>query len=257
MHACCGCLIGVSQSDLELLALAVQNMDFLFKTFFEPVQAVWLHTFKSGEAKYPAFLDDLAYLCQALISLYEASADLQYLEKAKSILDYLLKHFDDEEGIYFYYTPDFQKDTLVRKKDFYDGATPSGNAVMAFNLFRLSILLGNPSWKKRAIYMLEIQKDTIVQYTNSYALWANLLLEFTEGTKEVLILGEKSKEASFNLQQHYFPNRVLMASDLTLKSYPLMEGKQPESILTYYLCAEYACSLPVMSMEEFIKMLTS
>jgi len=244
-------------SDLELLALAVQNMDFLFKTFFEPVQAVWLHTFKSGEAKYPAFLDDLAYLCQALISLYEASADLQYLENAKSILDYLLKHFDDEEGIYFYYTPDFQKDTLVRKKDFYDGATPSGNAVMAFNLFRLSILLGNPSWKKRAIYMLEIQKDTIVQYTNSYALWANLLLEFTEGTKEVLILGEKSKEASFNLQQHYFPNRVLMASDLTLKSYPLMEGKQPESILTYYLCAEYACSLPVMSMEEFIKMLTS
>ncbi len=244
-------------SDSQLLALAEQNMEFIFNTFFDPIQAVWLHTFKSGEAKYPAFLDDLAFLCQALISLYEASADLQYLEKAKSILDYSLKHFDDEEGIYFYYTPDFQEDTIVRKKDLYDGATPSGNAVMAYNLLRLSILLGNPSWKTRATYMLEIQKDTIVQYTNSYALWANLLLEFTEGSKEVLILGEKSKEASFTLQQHYFPNRVLMASDLPHKSYPLMGEKRPESMLTYYLCEDYTCSLPVKSMDEFIKMLTS
>lgn len=244
-------------SNPQLLALAEQNMDFIFSTFFDPGQAVWLHTFKSGEAKYPAFLDDLAYLCQALISLYEASADLQYLEKAKGILDYLIKYFDDEEELYFYYTPDFQQDTVVRKKDLYDGATPSGNAVMAFNLLRLSILLGNSSWKKRATYMLEIQKDTIVKYTTSYALWANLLLEFTEGTKEVLILGEGSKEVSFNLQQHYFPNRVLMASDLPHKSYPLMEEKQPDSILTYYLCAGYTCSLPVMTLEEFIKMLTS
>ena len=244
-------------SDPQFLALAEQNMDFIYKTFFDPSQGVWLHTFKSGEAKYPAFLDDLAYLCQALISLYEASADLQYLEKAKSILDYLLRHFDDEEGIYFYYTPDFQEDTIVRKKDLYDGATPSGNAVMGFNLLRLSILFGNSTWKRRATYMLEIQKDTIVQYTNSYALWANLLLEFTEGTKEVLILGERSKEACFALQQHYFPNRVLMASDLPHKSYPLMGEKQAESMLTYYLCADYTCSLPVKSMEDFTKMLTS
>jgi hypothetical protein len=244
-------------SDPQLVALAEQNMDFIFNTFFDPSQAVWLHTFKSGEAKFPAFLDDLAYLCQALISLYEASADIQYLEKAKSILGYLLNHFDDEEGIYFYYTPDFQHDTLVRKKDLYDGSTPSGNAVMAFNLLRLSILLGNSSWKKRATYMLEIQKDTIVQYTNSYGLWANLLLEFTEGTKEVLILGEGAKQASFSLQQNYFPNRVLMASDVPHNLYPMMKDKQPHSTLMYYLCEDYTCRIPVMSDGHFIKMLTS
>jgi uncharacterized protein YyaL (SSP411 family) len=177
---------------------------------------------------------------------------MQYLLRAADITSFLIEHFSDEDEIYFYFTPSFQQDILVRKKDMYDGAIPSGNAVMAWNLHRLSILLNEPIWKNRAEQMVELQKDNIIKYPTSFGIWANLLLEFVHGTSELLILGPGAPEAGFNFLKKYFPNKVMMASEKVEINFPLMENKKPIDVLTYYLCKGYSCQLPVLSEGELM-----
>ncbi len=92
------------------------------------------HTYKNGEAKYPAFLDDYAELIHALIHLQEITSDNSYLEKAKTLIKYCEDHFSEEETGYFYFTNVQQRDVICEKKELYDGAVPSGNSLMAWNL---------------------------------------------------------------------------------------------------------------------------
>jgi len=240
-------------SDPDLLALAIKNMGYILDSFYQAGEEKWKHTFKNGQAKYDAFLDDLAFLVQSLLFLYEPTGNLQYLIKAADITKYIIENFSDEDELYFYFTSSFQNDILVRKKDLYDGAIPSGNAVMAWNLHRLAILLDIPSWKKRSENMVELQKDNIIKYPNSFGIWASLLLAFVQGTNEVLILGPGAAAAAFKFLKKNVPNSILMASEIVEKGYPLMDDKKVNDMLTYYLCKCYSCRLPVLSEEELMK----
>jgi uncharacterized protein YyaL (SSP411 family) len=152
--------------------------------------------------------------------------------------------------LFFYYTPDFQGDILVRKKDLYDGAIPSGNSIMAWNLHRLGLLLDQQDWRKRAEMMLETVKDAVVKYPTSYGIWANLLLEYTQGTHEILVLGPQAKQMGTALLSAYVPNKVFMASPAPTAGYPLMEGRLTGTDTQIFICRSYACSLPMASLEE-------
>jgi uncharacterized protein YyaL (SSP411 family) len=240
-------------SDPDLLALAIKSMGYMLDTFYLSGEKKWKHTVKNGQAKFDAFLDDLAFLVQSLLYLYEPTGNLQYLIKAADITKYIIENFSDEDEVYFYFTSSFQNDILVRKKDLYDGAIPSGNAVMAWNLHRLAILLDVPNWKKRSENMVELQKDNIIKYPNSFGIWASLLLAFVQGTNEVLILGPGAAAAAFKFLKKNVPNSVLMAAETVQKGYPLMDDKKENDMLTYYLCKSYSCRLPVLSEEELMK----
>jgi len=91
--------------------------------------------------KYPAFLDDYAFLIDALIHLQEITADIKWLQMTKEITGFVIENFSEPDGPFFFYTIRGSKMLSFRKKEIYDGAIPSGNAVMAHNLYRLSILL--------------------------------------------------------------------------------------------------------------------
>ncbi len=100
----------------------------------------FFHTYKKEVARYPAFLDDYAYLIQALIHLQEITGNAEYLYKAKSLTEWVIEQFSEEDTGYFFYTNKGQQDVIVRKKEVYDGAVPSGNAIMAFNLQYLGVV---------------------------------------------------------------------------------------------------------------------
>ncbi|MEN9953102.1 MAG: hypothetical protein RLZZ520_1370 [Bacteroidota bacterium] len=239
------------------LALAEENMKFMLGVFQSPGQISWLHTYKQDEAKYPAFLDDLAYLVQALISLYEPTGNLSYLENARKIIGYLQANYVDEEGVFFYFTHANQSDILVRKKDIYDGAMPSGNALMAWNLYRASILLGVEDWKQQALQMLDAVKEGVLKYPNSFGIWANLMLEMVRGTHEILVLGPEANKKGLELFKAYIPNKVVMLSTDIVEEYPLMQHKVLDGQTTFYVCRDYTCQLPVNSLEEvLLKVLT-
>lgn len=239
------------------LELAEKNMDFLLKVFNKKEDDSWLHTYKNGESKYHAFLDDLAYLVQALITIYEPTANLMYLEKAKEILAYLQVYFIDNDGVFFYYTSSNQEDILVRKKDIYDGAMPSGNAIMAWNLHKAGILLGEEDWKLQAMRMVDTLKDGIQKYPNSFGIWANLLLEMSQGTHEILVVGAKAKQEGLSLLRKYIPNKVVMIAEELIGGYPLMEQKQWSDQTAFYVCKNYSCQLPLRGIEDvLLKVLT-
>jgi len=241
---------GQAFGEEEWISMATQNMDFLLSSFENKTNGQLLHTHKAGVSKYPAFLDDVAYLIQALLYLYEPTGVLEYLEKARSLMHYAIEHFSDEEQLFFYYTPGFQSDILVRKKDLYDGAIPSGNSIMAWNLHRLGLLFDQQEWRKRAEMMLETVKDAAVKYPTSYGIWSNLLLEYTQGTHEILVLGPQARQMGNELLSMFVPNKVFMAAPAASLGYPLMDGRLAAPDTLVYICRNYACSLPLASLEE-------
>ncbi len=247
----------LSFDEPEWLEVAEQNMQFMLKAFQGVEEDHWQHTYKNGIAKYPAFLDDLSYLVQALITLYEPTGNLVYLEKARSILHYIQKYYVDENGVFFYYTPSFQKDVLVRKKDIYDGAMPSSNALMAWNLYKAGILLGEEGWKSQSAQMLKTVKEGVIKYPNSFGVWASLMLEMVQGTHEILVLGPKAIEKGSILLKHFIPNKVVMLATETDDQYPLMQQKSITDDTLYYVCRDYSCQLPQKGYQEvLLKVLT-
>jgi uncharacterized protein YyaL (SSP411 family) len=168
--------------------LAITNMQFLLDKFCKSGNEFY-HTWKNGQAKFPAFLDDYAFLLSALINLQEMTADTNWLMKAKEITDFVLANFSEEETGFFYYTMIGQQDVIIRKKEIYDGALPSGNSVMAYALYHLSILFDNKNWKEKCQDLLSSIADLVVRYPTSFGIWACLLLEITIGTDEIAVTG--------------------------------------------------------------------
>jgi uncharacterized protein YyaL (SSP411 family) len=235
--------------------LARKNMDFLLRVFEDTSTGGLFHTYTAGSARYPAFLDDYASLVDALICLQEITGDTRYLAEAKRWTAFVLAKFSEEGGPFFYFTPEGQQDILVRKKEVYDGATPSGNAQMAWNLHRLSILLGEPSWALRSGQMIDALVEALTRYPQSFGLWANLLQEIVVGTNEIVILGPGAAAEASRLLRVYLPNRVFQFSEDARSGFPLLEGKIPGNAPTWFLCRNYACKRPVYSLEEMLQLL--
>jgi len=244
---------GLATGNQAWIDLAVKNMDFLLGAFEEKTKEIWLHTHKAGISKYPAFLDDLAYLIQALIYLYEAEPRTRYLDKAIEVLQFVLDHYSDEEEVYFLFSPDFHQEVAVRKLDLYDGAIPSGNGIMAWNLYRLSVLFNKPGWKTRSIKMLEGTREALLKWPNSFGNWANLLMEVIEGTYEILVLGPEADAGGKSLLQKFLPNRVFMSAFEADPAYPLMQGRSAKGENQYFLCKDYACQLPFFTESELLE----
>ncbi len=238
--------------------LAIDNMNFLVTHFsIENESSSFHHTWKNGKARYPAFLDDYAYLIQALLLLQEITAETKWLDKASQLAQYVIDNFSDEENQFFFYTTKGQADIIVRKKEVYDGAQPSGNAVMADNLYRLSIIMENSDWRQRSQSMLLSLGQAIVRYPSSFGYWAGLLLEMTTGTAEIVITGDNYETGHEKLLRNYLPQRVLMAASRPSDSYPLLAGKNFEKKSFFYLCRNYACLQPVSTSEDLISLINS
>lgn len=234
--------------------LAVKNMEFLWK-HFKTAEGGFHHTWKAGRATVPAFLDDYACLIQSLLHLQEVTGETRWLEEAGRLTEHVLTHFAEETGPFFYYTPAGQPDIIVRKKEVYDGATPSGNAVMAENLYRLSILLDRPVWREQAIAMILALGQAIVRYPTSFGCWNNLLLELVTGTAEVAILGQGYEEIRGKILRIFSPYKVLMATSKANDTFPLLAGKTAGEPALIYVCRDYACQQPVTSSAAAISLI--
>jgi uncharacterized protein len=239
----------------EYRQLAIDNMNFLLEKFSVGNSNEFSHTWKNEIAKYPAFLDDYAFLIQAFIQLQEITADTKWLLKAEQVTQFVIENFSEPETGFFYFTKTGQQDVIIRKKEVYDGAVPSGNSVMAYNLYQLSILFDKREWKERSLQMISSLGQAISKYPTSLGIWAGLVLEMASGTLEIAILGKNYKKLQLDLYNHYLPQRIMMASDAENDEFPLLAGKiSPENPLIY-LCKDFACQQPVDSIERFMSLI--
>lgn len=256
MNSACSKAFGATGNE-HYKQLAIDNMHFLLKHFAAKTENELYHTWKNDKAKYPAFLDDYAYLVQALIQLHEITADTNWLTKAKSLTEYVVENFSEEGIGFFFYTPVHQTDVIVRKKEVYDGAVPSGNAVMAYNLYHLSIFFDIPEWKQRSLGMVSSLGNAITRYPTSFGVWCSLLQEIVSGTNEIVVVGNEFQKINQEILSHYLPHRVLMASKKADPDFPLLVEKAGSEKTTIYLCRTYTCLNPVFSAKELISLINN
>jgi uncharacterized protein YyaL (SSP411 family) len=232
--------------------IAETNMNFLLDSFSVNGSDEFYHTWKKGIAKYPAFLDDYSFLVDALIHLHEISGDTKWLMKAKSITRFVIDHFSENESGFFFYTKEGQEDNIVRKKEVYDGAVPSGNTVMAYNLHRLGIFFDKPEWKQRAQNMTSSLGNAIVSYPSSFGMWTCFLQEIIYTTNEIVILGEEFQKLLTEILSVYIPSRIIMGSKESDIYYPLLAGKGLKGFTKIYLCRDFSCRQPVDNIEALL-----
>ncbi len=241
---------GVVLGNEAYKTLAVKNFEFVMDRFKDGNKGVGLkHTYKNGFANYPAFLDDYAYLIAASIQLYETTLNDIYMQKAYDLCEYVIENFTDEADTFFYFTEVGQKDVIIRKKEIYDGATPSGNATMAENLFHLAIIFDKPDWKVRAIKMLELLLPSIIKYPGSFGIWGSLLLQQNAGMNEIAIIGTDHVAVTSNVLLNFIPNLIVMSAATENKRFPLLANKPEATTVLIYLCKNYACLPPVSDIQ--------
>lgn len=251
--ACCKAFAATGNEQYRQLAIA--NMIFLLDKFKTQNQEQYFHTWKNDIAKHPAFLDDYAYLIQALLYLQEITADPQWLVKARSIAEFVIENFSEEGTGFFFFTNAKQKDVIIRKKEIYDGAVPSGNAIMAYNLHQLSILFEKKEWKERSEKMIASLGQAIVRYPTSFGIWACLLLEKIRGTDEIVMTGVDYSSYHIDLLKQYFPHRVLMVTGNPDPAYPLLDGKPVSAGISIWLCKDFVCLPPVTTIKQLISLI--
>ncbi len=234
---------------------AVKNVTFLLRSFTleeAPNGSPLLrHTWKDGQTQYNAFLEDYAFFTQALIDVYQITFDVRYLHLAGKYTDYVLSYFLDPETGLFFLTDAHQTDLVLRKKDVYDNALPSGNSTMILNLQRLSMLLDRAEWREKANEMSLTMRETVSRYALSFTRWALAMLYEAYPYHEIAVVGENALEKALVLQRDFLPNRVVAASRTPTEILPLLAEKPGAADALIYVCHDFACQRPVVTLEEF------
>jgi len=187
--------------------------------------------------------------------LGQVTSDFGFFDKACEIAEIVQDDFADNESPFFFYTGRQQEDILLRKKEVYDGATPSGNAVMAQNLYKLSIIYDRQVWRSSSEAMINVIGEAIFKYPTSFGVWLSLLFEIIKGTNEIAVLGKQQENYLEKLLSIYIPHKIVLASEKPIKKYPLLADKAETSEILIYLCKNYACRYPVNTIQDLLDLL--
>jgi len=239
-------------NDESYLQIAKNNIAFLQKNMIISENGSAKHTYKAGVAKFDAFLDDYANLIKALLDLQEITGESRYLDEAKRITDYVIENFSDEEKIYLYYTHQLQKDVIVRKKEIYDGAVPSGNAIMAKNMWYLSKIFDNSLYEERVKKMLNGLLKVAISYPTSFGNWASMMFNLVYGTWEIVVDGTNHKLIVQQLLMEFIPNKVFQQALPYENQYPMLIGKKSNGETKIHYCVNKVCGTPVAKVESLL-----
>lgn len=233
--------------------IAIQSMDFILSKLTQPNGKLY-RTFKNNHAKINGFLDDYAFVIEALINTYLISQEEKYLVKADNLTQLVLNIFNNPESPFLYYTDKDSSGLVARTTEISDNVIPSSNSQMALNLHYLGVMLNKNSYSEKAAKMLNSVLDDLVHYGPGYSNWGCLALFLTYPAKEIAIVGKTVNELLKELHKHSFTNTILAVSRES-SALPLLENRFVEGKTLFYVCQNYACQLPVQSAEEALKQL--
>ncbi|PWB50006.1 MAG: thioredoxin domain-containing protein [Candidatus Methanoperedenaceae archaeon] len=225
---------------------------------------VLFHRYRDGETAISGFLDDYSFLIWGLLELYEATFDIHYLKAAIELNEDLLTYFWDKREGGFFITSEDVGNILVRKKDIYDGAVPSGNSVAMLNLVRLGRIKADPELERKAEAIEQAFSKVIEVAPAGYTMLMSAL-DFALGpSEEIVITGDLQADDIKNmlmaLRTEFIPNKVVIfrpdeESEITriseyTKNLSSMNGKA-----TAYVCRNFNCILPVTEPGKMLELL--
>ena len=225
-----------------------------------------LHRYRDGDTAILANVDDYAFLIWGLLELYETVFDVGYLRTALSLNGEMIKYFWDEQDGGFYFTAEDAEELIVRQKEIYDGAIPSGNSVATLNLFRLARITANTDFEDKANMILRAFSKDVQSAPSGYTQMM-VALGFGIGPSyEIVIVGEPeaedTKDMLNSLGKHFIPYKVVLlkpadqeTSDITSIAEYIEYHSSFDGKATAYVCLDFACKMPVTNTDEMLKLL--
>ena len=242
----------------DYLAIARRNADFILDNLQK--DDYLLRSWKDGQAKLNAYLEDYANFADGLIELFQVSGEVKYLKEAKRLADVLITEFWDEDGGAFFFTANNHEELIVRTKDFYDNATPSGNSAAADVLLKLAHLVGDEKYERFAVTVLRLVSPQIRRYPNAFGRVLSALEFYLNPTKEIVILGAKAGELEREVWRDYLPNKVVVLAENAEEHAELIPLLQARNMIdnkpTAFVCENFICQKPVTSHVEFAEQLS-
>ncbi len=254
----------VAFGDQQYAEAAAKAVDFVLEHLRKPDGRL-MHRYRDGDAAIHGHLDDYAFLVWGLIELYEATFEARHLEAALELNELMVKHFWDKEAGGLYFSPDDGEALIVRKKEIYDGAVPSGNAVAMWNMLRLGRIIANPRLEKRGKDIGRAFSKAVKQIPSAYTQFM-VALGFAVGPSyEVVIVGqletEDTKEMLKALAGRFTPNVVTLFRPTVnsaeidgladyLNSYESLNNKA-----TAYVCTNFTCKAPTTDVGKMLELI--
>lgn len=237
------------------LAAAERAAAFVVSKLYDPRSARLQRRYRDGEARFDGTLQDYAFFIQGLLDLYEASFDIRWLAPAIDLAKKQIELFGDPEQGGFFDTAPGDMTLLIRTKEDYDGAEPSGNSMAALTLLRLAHLTDNKEWRVAAEKAIDASSVRLRQYPTAHAQMLAALDWRLSTPMEIIIAGnpdaEDTKLLLREIHAHFVPNRILLLADggegqKNLAQYlPFIERMTTrEGKATAYVCENYTCRLP-------------
>jgi uncharacterized protein YyaL (SSP411 family) len=254
---------GVILGRADYTDAARKNADFVLSQLRR--DGFLLRTWKDGVAKYNAYLEDYAFFVEGLVTLYETTGEFRWLKEAIALTDHMIDEFWDEDGGGFFFTGKSHEELIVRSKDYFDNATPSGNSVAAAVLLRLAILTDNQRYRDLAQAVFSEIAESARRYPSGFGYALSAVDFLLASPKEIAIVGKDAGDIQPLLQEvwrNYLPNKVVApglvddseasGSIPLLQNRPLLDGRA-----TAYVCQHYTCQQPVTTTADLLSQLES
>ncbi len=253
-------------AEAEYLEAAQRSAAFIKAKLTTPNGRL-LHRYCRGEAAVAGNLDDYTFFIWGLLELYEATLDDCYLEDAVHFEVDLFSHFWDEEGGAFFFTADDGETLLFRRKEFYDGAVPSGNSIALMNLLKLARITGDAELEARAAALMRAGADSVRNHPPGHTRFL-IGVDFALGpTMEVIVAGQsgapETRKMLSAVRGVYLPEKVLifrpMESASRIQRFaPYLENyRSVNGETAVYLCTNYSCRAPLTSMDAVVAAMES
>ncbi|HWA05680.1 MAG TPA: thioredoxin domain-containing protein [Ignavibacteria bacterium] len=244
------------------LEKAQKAADFILENLYNAKDKKLLHRWRDGEANIDATLEDFSFFSQGLIDLYEASFDEKYLKLAIELCEVMINDFYDETEGGFFDTSGKDKSIIVRTKEDYDSAEPTGNSVAINNLLRLSALTGITNWYDMAYKSVLAFSGKLEKMPYAMPQMLVALDSLLYKPKQIIIAGSNNDETAFRMMREvlarYIPDKVVVKIDEKNASNSITFASKVihgSSETTAYVCENFACRLPVKSVKELLELL--
>lgn len=237
--------------DPEYKIIAIRACEFLCAKQMKPDGELY-RIYKNGSSKVEAFLDDYAFMMDALLAIYQITANEMYLTKAMQLLNTVLVNFSHEESPLFYYSHERHQQLLTRQTETSDNVIPASNSQMAMNLFQIGTLFQRADLIERASKMVHLFLAELTNYGAGYSNWGCLALYLAKPFKEIAIVGNNVNEMLRGLLKHYFTNAILVTAEHESKL-PLTMNRYKAGETWIYVCQNNTCGLPVNNVPDAIK----
>jgi uncharacterized protein len=232
----------------DYLRIARRSAEFLVAEMIR--EGRLRRSWKDGEARLQGYLEDYAHVVEGFLALFRVSGERVWLDRAVELTEVLIQYFWDEASGDFFFTPSDHEPLLIRPKEHFDNATPSGNSTSAHNLLKLARLTGTDRYREMAERMLRRMSAALSRFPHGFGNWLRAVDDYLGPVKEVAVVGSPEARQPFLdvLRSVYLPRMLMVVgegNEADTDPIPLLRGRSaPRGSAVAYVCESYVCSEP-------------